>query len=62
MIAALAMSKGAINHHIALGTDAKSVTKPLGTVIVSVLLAFGWFYPLLPSVIAYNGDAAMGSN
>ena len=30
-------SKGAINHHIALGTDARSVTKPFGTVIVSVL-------------------------
>ena len=38
MIAALATSKGAINHHIALGTEAKSVTNPVGTVIVSVLL------------------------
>ena len=37
MIAALATSNGAIAHHIALGTDAKSVTKPVGTVIVSVL-------------------------
>ena len=38
IIAALATSNGAIAHHKALGTDARSVTNPVGTLIVSVLL------------------------
>ena len=37
MMAARAISHGDINHQTALGTDAKSVTKPVGTVTLPPL-------------------------